>query len=64
MGHCFVFHRPYSPVLGLRPSGEQSKGMSSKYDPTHGIGSTSQESKKVWIVGELTPSSCFQAQQI
>ena len=64
MGHSLVFGRPCSPVLGLRPSGEQSRDMCSKYDPTRGIGSTLQESGKVGIVVELILSSYFQGQQI
>jgi len=50
----------YLPVVALRLSGEQSRGICSKYNSTHGIGSTSHEFEKVGIVGELTPSSCFQ----
>jgi len=33
MGHSLIFNKPYSSVLGLRLSGEQSRGMCSKYDP-------------------------------
>jgi len=57
MGHYLVFGRRYSPVFSLKASGEQSKAVCSKYDPMHGIGSTSQEFKKVRIVRELTISS-------
>ena len=64
MGHSLVFGRACSPVLGLRPSGEQSRGICSKYDPTHGIGSTLQESGKVGIVVELILLSYFQGQKI
>jgi len=64
MGYSLVFGRSYSPVLDLRPSGEQSKGMCSKYGPLYGIGSTSQEFEKVEIGEELTPSSHFQGQAI
>jgi len=60
MGHSLVFGRPCSPILDLRPSGVQSKGIYLKYDPLQDIGSTSLESRKIGIVGELTPSSCFQ----
>ena len=50
MDNCLVFGRPCSPVLSLRPIGEQCKGTYSKYDPTYGIGSTTQESRKFRIV--------------
>jgi len=64
MGHSSVFSWPYSLVPDLRLSGEQSKGMFLKYDSLHGIGSTSRESRKVGIVGELIPSLCFLGRKI
>ena len=64
MGHSLVFDKPCSPILSLRPSGEKSRDMCSKYDPPHGIGSTFQESGKVGIIVELILSSYFQGQQI
>jgi len=63
MGHSLIFGRLCSPVLGLRPSGEQSRDMGLKYDPTYGIGSTFQEFRKVRIVIELILSSYFQGHE-
>jgi len=41
MGYSLVSARPYSPVIDVRSSGEQSKGTCSKYNPVRGIESCS-----------------------
>jgi len=49
-----VFGRLRSIVLSPRPSDEQSKGMCSKYNTTHGIRSKPREFWRFRIVVEPT----------